>query len=262
MDSSPLPPITVERIQVQTLIPYANNARTHSPQQVAQIASSIKEFGFNNPVLVDGENGIIAGHGRILAAQKLGLQEVPCIRLTHLTDSQRRAFILADNRIALSSGWDEDMLKLELGRLGEEGADLGVTGFSKDEIKDLRIGGEEEEDRYTKKIEAPIYTPQGEKPPITDLYDDRKAQALIAEIRAANLPPDIAAFLELAAARHTVFEFKNIAEFYAHADANIQELMEKSALVIIDFDQAIENGFVRMTKNMLHLVGSEAEDAG
>ncbi|MFC4669432.1 ParB/Srx family N-terminal domain-containing protein, partial [Seohaeicola nanhaiensis] len=99
------------------LIPYANNARTHSETQVAQIPGSIREFGFNNPVLVDGENGIIAGHGRVLAARKLGLAEVPVIELRHLSEAQKRAYILADNRLAEAAGWDRDLLALELGDL-------------------------------------------------------------------------------------------------------------------------------------------------
>jgi len=111
------------------LIPYVNNARTHSEQQVLQIAASIKEFGFNSPVLVDGENGIIAGHGRVLAAKKLNLDEVPTIELKHLTKTQKKAYILADNRLALNSGWDNDLLALELGELSDDGFDLTLTGF-------------------------------------------------------------------------------------------------------------------------------------
>src|SRR5476649_1444639 len=95
------------------LIPYARNARTHSDAQVAQIAASIREFGFTNPVLVDGEHGVIAGHGRLLAARKLGMTEVPTIELSHLTPAQKRAYVLADNRLALNAGWDPDMLKIE-----------------------------------------------------------------------------------------------------------------------------------------------------
>jgi ParB-like chromosome segregation protein Spo0J len=107
----------IEILKTESLIPYARNSRTHSEAQVAQIAGSIREFGFTNPVLIDADNGIIAGHGRIMAAQKLGLAEVPCIRLDHLTETQRKAYIIADNKLALNSGWDEDMLALELGEL-------------------------------------------------------------------------------------------------------------------------------------------------
>ncbi|MFC0386864.1 site-specific DNA-methyltransferase [Muricoccus vinaceus] len=122
------------RARVSELIPYARNARTHSPAQVAQIAASIREFGFTNPILVDGERGVIAGHGRLLAARQLGMTEVPTLELTHLTPAQRRAYVLADNRLALSAGWDEDLLRVELAELGAEGFDLSLTGFDELEI--------------------------------------------------------------------------------------------------------------------------------
>jgi DNA modification methylase len=127
----------IEQIPVADLIPYARNARTHSEEQVGQIAGSIQEFGFNVPVLIDGQNSIIAGHGRVLAAQRLKLSTVPCIRLTHLTDAQRRAYILADNRIALNSGWDEAMLQVELAELHAEELDLGLLGFEAGELEKL-----------------------------------------------------------------------------------------------------------------------------
>jgi len=130
-------PDQLETIQIDSLIPYARNSRTHSDAQVAQIASSIKEFGFTNPVLIDGGGGIIAGHGRVLAARKLGMSEVPCIRLDHLTDAQKRAYVIADNRLALNSGWDTEMLKVEFADLQELGFDLELTGFDLDEIKEL-----------------------------------------------------------------------------------------------------------------------------
>jgi site-specific DNA-methyltransferase (adenine-specific) len=130
-------PDTLEAIQIDALIPYARNSRTHSDAQVAQIAASIKEFGFTNPVLIDGGGGIIAGHGRVLAARKLGLTDVPCIRLDHLTDAQKRAYVIADNRLALNSGWDTEMLKVEFADLQELGFDLELTGFDLDEIKEL-----------------------------------------------------------------------------------------------------------------------------
>ncbi len=123
-----------KRALVAELVPYARNARTHSEAQVAQIAASIREFGFTNPVLVDGDRGVIAGHGRLLAARKLGLAEVPTIELAHLTEAQKRAYVLADNRLALSAGWDDEMLRLELGELQAEGFDLALTGFDPDEI--------------------------------------------------------------------------------------------------------------------------------
>lgn len=124
----------IETLKTADLIPYARNTRTHSDNQVSQIAGSIREFGFTNPILIDAENGIIAGHGRVMAAQKLGLDKVPCIRLGHLTDTQRRAYIIADNKLALNAGWDEEMLALELADLRELDFDLGLLGFSEDEL--------------------------------------------------------------------------------------------------------------------------------
>ena len=114
----------IETIPIADLIPYARNSRTHSDQQVAQVAASIREFGFTNPVLIDAEDGIIAGHGRVMAARKLNMTEVPCIRLEHLTETQKKAYIIADNKLALNSGWDEEMLGLELAELREVDFDL------------------------------------------------------------------------------------------------------------------------------------------
>lgn len=129
--------LTVTYKRVDELIPYVNNARTHSDEQVTQIASSIKEFGFNNPILTDGENGVIAGHGRLLAAKKLGLETVPAIELAGLTEAQKKAYILADNKIALNSGWDEELLKIELDDLQLQGIDLETVGFSDEELQNI-----------------------------------------------------------------------------------------------------------------------------
>ena len=126
----------IEWLSVETLIPYAKNARTHSDEQVAQIAGSIKEFGFNNPVLVDKDNSIIAGHGRLMAARKLGMDKVPVVQLEHMTEAQRKAYVLADNRIALNSGWDTSMLTIELQDL-KDYIDLSLLGFDPDELDAL-----------------------------------------------------------------------------------------------------------------------------
>jgi hypothetical protein len=128
----------IEHLPVEALIPYARNSRTHSDEQTSQIAASIREFGFTNPVLIGDENDIIAGHGRVLAARKLGLVEVPCIRLGYLTDAQKRAYVIADNKLALNAGWDLDLLKIELASLqDDDDFDLGLTGFNEAELNDL-----------------------------------------------------------------------------------------------------------------------------
>jgi site-specific DNA-methyltransferase (adenine-specific) len=127
----------LKTVPTKDLIPYARNSRTHSDAQVSKIAASIREFGFLNPIIVDGKNGIIAGHGRVMAAQKLGLADVPVIEAAHLTDAQKRAYVIADNRLALDAGWDNEMLKIELQDLNLAGFDLELTGFNLDELTDL-----------------------------------------------------------------------------------------------------------------------------
>lgn len=127
----------IEVLPIELVKPYYGNARTHSDEQVAQIAASIEEFGFTNPILIDRANVVIAGHGRLAAAVSLGLYEVPCLRLDNLSDAQRRAYILADNKLAENAGWDRSLLRLELFDLKNEGFDLGLTGFSDDELDAL-----------------------------------------------------------------------------------------------------------------------------
>ena len=141
------PLATAKRIEMwplDRLRPYERNARTHSPEQVAQIAASIQEFGFTNPILVDGADGILAGHGRLAAAKDMGLTEVPVIVLDHLTPTQRRAYILADNKLALNAGWDEELLRVEIGALLSESIDVSLLGWSGGELSDL-WGGEVEQ---------------------------------------------------------------------------------------------------------------------
>lgn len=150
---------TIKKISVNDLIPYINNSRTHSDEQVLQIASSIKEFGFLNPIIVDGSNGIIAGHGRVMAAKKLGLDEVPCIDASHLSEAQKKAYIIADNKLALNAGWDDEILRIELNILDELDFDLSLTGFSDEELQALteieEIAPEYEEDADGEVIEPP-----------------------------------------------------------------------------------------------------------
>jgi len=150
---------------VERLIPYARNARTHSDEQVAQIAASIAEFGWTNPILAGSDGIIIAGHARLLAARKLGMTEVPVIVLDHLTETQRRALVLADNRLALNAGWDEEMLRIELESIRDDGFDLDLTGFSDDELEDLLrepeevIAGNTDEDAAPEAPETAVTVP-------------------------------------------------------------------------------------------------------
>jgi DNA modification methylase len=147
--------LKIEHTSVDRLIPYARNARTHAEGQVAQIAGSIAEFGFVNPILVGADDVIIAGHGRLLAAQKLGMAEVPVIRLEHLSEIQRRALVIADNKIAENAAWDEELLRLELEELRAEDFDLDITGFDLDEIDRLLQGADPEGTGLTDDDEVP-----------------------------------------------------------------------------------------------------------
>jgi DNA modification methylase len=130
-------PADLDHRPVADLIPYAQNSRTHSEAQIAQLAASITEFGFTNPILVDAKGGIIAGHGRVMAAKSLGLEQVPVLVLDHLTEAQRRAYVIADNKLALNAGWDEDVLRAELEALASEDIGLEITGFGQDELDAL-----------------------------------------------------------------------------------------------------------------------------
>lgn len=245
----------IHLISVEKLVPYINNARKHSEQQVSQIAASIKEFGFINPIIIDSENVLIAGHGRLAAAHKLGLKEVPCLKVEHLSEAQKKAYILADNRLAELATWDDELLKTELFHLKELNFDTSLAGFDEDFFKDSFASENDsdkksDENSYTTKIEAPIYTPKGIKPKESELYDRSTTEKLMSEIEATNLPKEISEFLRLAAQRHIVFDYGKIAEYYAHASPEVQNLMERSALVIIDFNKAIELGFVKLTKDI------------
>jgi len=170
MTDKPVMPSKLERWPIERLVPYERNARTHSPEQVAQIAASIQEFGFTNPILVDGKDGIIAGHGRLAAAKDLGLAEVPVVVLDHLTPDQKRAYVLADNKLALNAGWDVDMLASEIEELQAVEFDLGLLGWSADELSGLLAPEVEELDDMPD-------LPSGDREPIQQmtftLHDDQ-----------------------------------------------------------------------------------------
>ncbi|MGO1069599.1 site-specific DNA-methyltransferase [Lysobacter sp. CA199] len=151
--------LQIEQRPIEALIPFARNARTHSDAQVAQIAASIVEWGWTNPILIDGDNGIIAGHGRLLAARKLGLADVPVIELAYLTPAQKRAYVIADNRLAENAGWDEELLALELAELRDADFDLDLIGFSEEELDELLDGqaeGQTDEDAVPEAESKPV----------------------------------------------------------------------------------------------------------
>ncbi len=246
----------VQEVSRTLLRPYERNAKIHGSEQIEKIAKSIQEFGFVNPVLIDREYNVIAGHGRIMAAEKLGMDTVPCLYVEGLTEEQRRAYILADNRLAELAEWDFALASEELKALSEGGFDFTLTGF--DEIGLADFDDEEktlqEAQRYTGKTKIPQYEPTGEDVPIEECYDLEKTNSLIKEVHEAlgmgKITEGVYEFLRAAAYRHAIFDYRRIAEFYSNADKYVQELFEKSALVIIDIDDAIANGYVKLSKTI------------
>lgn len=255
--------IKIQYFKRANLKRYDRNVMIHSDAQVQQIAASIKQFGWTNPVLIDELGEIIAGHGRLAAAEVLRIDDIPTIMLSGLTEDEKRAYRLADNKLPLGAGWDNELLKLEITDLLDADFDIRMTGFSQQEIDDLLIDiaiAEEEDDPYTTKIDTPVYTPGDVIPDVSELYDEEKTLRLQKKIKNAGLPEKVESFLLSAADRHTVFNFSKIADYYAGSSAEVQALFEESALVIIDYDKAIEHGFVHLTKKMVDLVYSEEVD--
>ena len=155
----------MQLVDINKLIPYVNNARTHSPEQITKLRSSLREFGFINPVLIDREFNVLAGHGRIAAAKEEGINEVPCVFVEHLSEAQKKAYILADNRMSLDAGWDDELLKVEMASLQEMGFDVGMTGFDEMEIADLfETDTEGEEDNFDvdAELEKPCFSKTGD----------------------------------------------------------------------------------------------------
>lgn len=163
---------------IKELKPYENNSRTHDESQIKQICESIKEYGWTNPVLIDEKGMIIAGHGRVEAGKKLDIKEVPCIVLFGLTEAQKKAYVIADNKMALNAGWNEELLKIELEKLKELDFDLELTGFSKKELDKL-FDEINESNPYTAKTEIPQYEIKGEMPEIYELIEEEKVNQLI-----------------------------------------------------------------------------------
>jgi ParB-like chromosome segregation protein Spo0J len=252
-----------EYVDIDKVVPYVNNSRVHPPEQINKLRASLREFGFVNPILIDKEYNVIAGHGRLEAARLEKVTEVPCVFVDHLSAVQQKAYVLADNRLALDAVWDSELLKLEVEGLTEAGFDIGVLGFEDFEInlsESLGDSGAGVDDTYSRRIKAPQYQITGACPEIEDLYDDYDYASMIEQIEDSDIPDDVKEFLMVAATRHIEFNFRNIAEFYAHASAEVQELMELSGLVIIDLDDAIANGYVRLSREIDELRDQDGKE--
>lgn len=235
-----------QMMAINDLIPYANNPRQND-NAVDAVAESIKDFGFKVPIVIDSQNEIVTGHTRLKAAKKLGLDEVPVIVADDLTPEQVKAFRLADNKTGELADWDEDLLEGELAKILN--IDMSLYGFGGLPLEDSDI----EDDTYTMKVDVPHYQITGVSPELGQLVNAEKVDELTSEIKKANIPDDIKKFLEIAATRHYKFDYASIAEYYAHADKEVQKQFEDSALVIIDFDDAIKDGYVKLSDRLMRM---------
>ena len=247
----------IEKIKVDEIIPYADNAKLHPERQIEQIRSSILEFGFNDPIAIDENNVVIEGNGRLMAIKDLGFKEVDCIRIEGLTEDQKRAYILVHNQLTMNTGFDIDILNKELEKI--KGIDMKQFDFELniDFDTDIDTG---DGTKYTQKVDVPQYEPTGERPDIWELVDTAKADSFLEEINESKVSPEEKDFLIKATRRLYEFNYKKIAEYYAQASPEMQELMEHLALVIIDFDNAIAYGYAQLSAALEEMRGEDDEE--
>lgn len=246
----------IEKIKVDEIIPYADNAKLHPERQIEQIRSSILEFGFNDPIAIDENNVVIEGNGRLMAIKDLGFKEVDCIRIEGLTEDQKRAYILVHNQLTMNTGFDIEILNKELERI--KGIDMQQFDFeiNIDFDNDIDTG---DGNKHTQKVDVPQYEPTGERPDIWELVDTAKADSFLEEINESKVSPEEKDFLIKATRRLYEFNYKKIAEYYAQASPEMQELMEHLALVIIDFDNAIAYGYAQLSAALEEMRAEDEE---
>ena len=246
----------IEKIKVDEIIPYADNAKLHPERQIEQIRSSILEFGFNDPIAIDENNVVIEGNGRLMAIKDLGFKEVDCIRIEGLSEDQKRAYILVHNQLTMNTGFDIDILNRELEKI--KGIDIKQFDFELniDFDTDIDTG---DGTKYTQKVDVPQYEPTGERPDIWELVDTAKADSFLEEINESKVSPEEKDFLIKATRRLYEFNYKKVAEYYAQASPEMQELMEHLALVIIDFDNAIAYGYAQLSAALEEMRAEDEE---
>jgi hypothetical protein len=248
----------ITMMDVAHIVPYERNPRIISEAAVDAVAASIQQFGFRQPIVVDTNNVIIVGHARYRAALKLGLKKVPVHVATDLTPEQIKAYRIADNKTAEMSDWNYDLLPIELAELQAADYDLSLISFDPDEVARL-LSDRPVSQNYTKVVRGLIYKPRMANPPaVSSLYNDAKLKALLERINALQLPQDLAYFFRLAAHRFVRFRFDLIAEYYAHASEDIKQIMRELVLVIVDHNDAIEAGVLKLSKEIVNLI-SEAD---
>lgn len=266
--------LSIEMVPLKALTPHPENYRKHPQEQLDHLALSLRTNGFYRPIVTARDLTILAGHGIAQAARMVGIDPVPVHRTGYEPDDPEAIKILvADNESSRLARNDDRGLADLLTRIRDESQHgLEGTGWDDDAFAALVEGirsqplpdadeREAAEQQYTSLIESPVYEPRGDRPAPASLVDTTRRDALVAEIIGTDMEPDVADFLQQAASRHLKFDYAQIAEFYAHADAEVQALMEASALVIIDADRAIELGFARLVDDLLDLAGeAEGED--
>lgn len=247
-------PSGYELVDIDELVPYARNPKEHSDKDVNLIVESIKRNGWGDAMTVCPETmEVLSGNGRLLAGRKLGLKKLPVVYAPKgLTERQKADLVISANKLVEVSGYNENLGEL----MTEFGFGFEEFGMEAEEIK-----AEEEKDTiYETKIKTPVYEITGEEPKLEELVNTEKADKLIAEINNSPMPEAIKKFLKLTATRLYEFNYAKIAEYYAHQDTPLQDLMEKQALVIIDYEKAVENGFVELSKTIDMLVDMGKDD--
>ena len=235
------------------------NARMHSRKNLDAIRSSLQRFGQRRPIVVQRDGMVVrAGNGTLTAARELGWTHIAAVVVDD-DNATAVQYAIADNRTAELAEWDPQILPSLLSAMTEE--QQASLGFDQDDIAEL-LGDGLADTPFSTKVQSPIYTPSGPCPPVSELYDASRADKLLAEIDAAtDIPDDLREFLRLAAIRHVTIRFDRVANYYAHAPAHIQRLFEDSALVIIDFNRAIELGFVRLEEGIQEALLNDHPDA-
>lgn len=247
----------IEWVAINSIKLWGDNPRMND-KAAKKLAEIIKDHGIKSPIVCwDKNRTIYKGNTTYKACKILGMKKVPVVFHSFPSETAAKAYGIADNKAGEYSEWDEDILT---NMMGSELKDSDYNlGFSSQELNLLNSSGDEDE-LYTAKVETPVYEITGKKPKITDLYDDTKARKLIKAVKNSDLPKEVQTFLIKAAYRHIVFDYGQIAEYYAHADEILQDLMEDSALIIVDYDKAIELGHVKLSKDLGRVADADSEE--